>query len=124
MDSVSLARMRWTIDWDRVIPLGDAFEASRSAGRGGTVEEGSDRLAGAEANGSIEPVAELGGGVDAERLVDRRRQVGRRIRPAGGIGAHLVRLADRLAAADARAGEGGREHGSPVVAAVAAVDVP
>ena len=59
----------------------------------------------------------------AERSVDGRGQVGRAIGPAGRVRAHLVRLADQLAAADAGAGEDGREDGRPVVAAVLAVDV-
>ena len=61
------------------------------------------------------------GGIDAERVIDRRAEVGGIVAPGGGIGGDLVGLADHLAAAHAAAGENRREHARPVVAAGAMI---
>src|SRR5437899_1436731 len=62
-------------------------------------------------------VLELALGTDAQKVEDRRRQVGRRVRLARRYAALPVRLADHLARADAAAGKEAREDVAPVVAA-------
>src|SRR5262245_44515372 len=54
---------------------------------------------------------------DAKQVVNRRGEVGRGVRVAGGHTAMLVGAADDLAGPNAAAGEEAREHVAPVVPA-------
>src|SRR5262249_6124131 len=61
--------------------------------------------------------------IDAERVIDGRRDVGRLDRPVRDALAVLGRRADHLAAADSRAREEQRGHRAPVIAAVVLIDL-
>ena len=82
--SASCDRIRWTIGHVDGLPSVDGRQIGVSrcptGRRRDAVEERRDRLAGAEPDRAVEPVAQLGVGVDAERSVDGRRQVGRACR--------------------------------------------
>src|SRR5437762_11329501 len=62
-------------------------------------------------------------GVDAERVVNRRRDLGRRDGAVDRFRAERVGRTDRLPAADAPAGEERRPDARPVIAAAPRVDV-
>jgi hypothetical protein len=87
-------------------------------------EERRDRFAGAQPDRSVQAIANLGGRIDSEALVDGRGKIGRSVGAAGGIGADLVGTADGLASLNASTGKGGREDGCPVVTAIAGVIIP
>ena len=56
-----------------------------------------DRFAGAEPGRSVQAIADLGGRIDSEALVDGRGKIGRSVGAAGGASANLVGTADGLA---------------------------
>src|SRR6266851_8975349 len=60
--------------------------------------------------------------VDAERFVDRRRDIGRRDRPIARIAANLVGRPDYLAPLDAAAAHQNRPAVRPVIAAAGGID--
>ena len=76
-----------------------------------------DQLAGAKSLRAAEAIAQLGGRVDAQGVIDGRREVGRAEAARERVGAQAVGLADQLATHHAGAGEDGREDPRPVIAA-------
>lgn len=86
----------------------DKKSGRRSGGR--SVEQGVNRLAGAELDRAVKAVDQLSRGVDSGRLVDPGGgKVGPGVRLAGGTGPDAVGLADHLAAGDPCACEDGRD---------------
>ena len=96
-----------------------AIESIRQIGLAGLAngsrcgEERRNRFAGVQPDRTVQAVADLGGRIDSEALVDGRGKIGRSVGAAGGIGADLVGTADSLASLNASPGKGGREDGCP-----------